>query len=79
MFTRSLKEDWSRQYFSEFVASVIRRLEYVEETDKEEYLKDFIKYNKESNMVNLIVNQQTKERIYETPLDIITVAATKPT
>lgn len=54
------------------------RLPFVEEEDREEYLKDYVEACKHSSIVKRLVDEQSGEEFYEVTLNIISGVISKP-
>lgn len=64
-------------YFSELITSVNIRLPFVEEDDRQEYLKDYILGSKNSSLAKTLIDEETGEKIVEMHHDVTTGSAIK--
>lgn len=65
-------------YFSELFTALNGRLPYIEETDRQAYVKDYVEEIKKCSRVKQIISRNGEDRLFEISGNIITGVITKP-
>lgn len=60
------------------MSSVNARLPFIEEDDRESYMKDYIEETKKTKIVKIVTDEKTNEKIVLASLDIISGVVSKP-
>lgn len=76
----SLCEKYSKVIiiFADLAISVNHRLLFVEQSDRKEYLADFIRECKKSRLVKIIEDNESQQRLFQFNFKVITGIVSKP-
>lgn len=60
------------------MVSANKRLPFIEEKERAEYLKDYVEECRKTKMVRMVVDDKTNEEFVDTSFDLITGIMSKP-
>lgn len=68
----------TKYFISDLIVFVNYRLPYVEEADKEEYIRDYKREVENGKLVKIINDEKTGEKLYDVTFDTICGIISKP-